>query len=327
MKYVLNPQTHPHYNMAFDEALLSSPPLEEPVFCLWQNRPSVIIGLNQSAYAEVNLPFLEANGIVLARRVTGGGAVYHDLGNLNYSIAGRARDLDEAACLQLVVEALRSLGVPAERTGRNDIMVEGRKCSGYAKRMEKDRILIHGTLMFDVDLARLTEALAVPGSKLSAAGIASVRSRVANLKEYLPQFSSADTFRQALQEKLAGNDSEIIPSSAWLTSVQKMVDEKFSTWDWNFGHSPVAEFQMRRKFPCGTVEARFSLKHGCLDGVSFGGDFLGNKPAGELAERLQDIPYRLPEVEAALADAGEYFDGLSARELAPFILGNNSLNL
>ena len=320
MKYVLNPQTHPHYNMAFDESLLSSPPLEEPVFCLWQNRPSVIIGLNQSAYAEVNLPFLEANGIVLARRVTGGGAVYHDLGNLNYSIAGRARDLDEAACLQLVVEALRSLGVPAERTGRNDIMVEGRKCSGYAKRMEKDRILIHGTLMFDVDLARLTEALAVPGSKLSAAGIASVRSRVANLKEYLPQFPSADTFRQALQEKLAGSDGEVVPTESWLQAVQKMADEKFSTWEWNFGHSPSAEFQMRRKFPCGTVEARFSLKHGCLDGVSFGGDFIGNRPAGELAERLQGIPFRLPELECALRESGLYFERMTPLEMAGFLL-------
>ena len=320
MKYVLNPQTHPHYNMAFDESLLSSPPLEEPVFCLWQNRPSVIIGLNQSAYAEVNLPFLEANGITLARRVTGGGAVYHDLGNLNYTFTGAARTLDQEVCLQQIVDALRDLGVPAQRSGRNDILVEGRKCSGYAKRMEKDRIMVHGTLMYNVDLAQLTEALAVPGSKLSAAGIASVRSRVANLKEYLPQFADIQAFRQVLQERLAGRDSEITLSSEWLSAVQKMADTKFSTWEWNFGHSPAASFQKRRKFPCGTVEARFSLKHGCLDGLSFGGDFLGNLPAGELAQKLQGTPYRLPELEQALADAGSYFDGLHARELAQFLL-------
>lgn len=320
MKFICNPHTHPHYNMAFDEALLAHPPCEEPLFCLWRNRPSVIIGLNQSAYAEVNLPYLEENGITLARRVTGGGAVYHDLGNLNYSITGKARDLDEAACLQWVVETLRSLGVPAERTGRNDILVAGRKCSGYAKRMEKDRILIHGTLMFDVDLAGLTEALAVPGSKLSAAGIASVRSRVANLKEYLPQFSSADAFRQALQERLAGSDGEIVPSEPWLQAVQKMADEKFSTWEWNFGHSPSAEFQICKKFPCGTVEARFSLKHGCLDGVCFGGDFIGNLPASELAERLQGVPFRLLELERVLRETGEYFEQMTPREMAGFLL-------
>ena len=320
MNYLINNSLDPHYNMAFDEAMLSRPVAADPVFCLWQNRPSVIIGLNQSAYAEVNLPYLEQNGITLARRVTGGGAVYHDLGNLNYTITGASRQLDEQACLQQVVDALRDLGVPAERTGRNDIMVEGRKCSGYAKRMEKDRIMVHGTLMFDVNLSQLTEALAVPGSKLSAAGIASVRSRVANLKEYLPQFADIRAFRQALQERLAGNGTAITLSPEWLRAVQEMADTRFSTWEWNFGHSPAASFQKRRKFPCGTVEARFSLKRGCLDGLSFGGDFLGNLPAGELAKKLQGTPYRMAELEQALADAESYFDGLQARELALFLL-------
>ena len=320
MKYIVNSSTDPHFNMAFDEALLKSPVTDSPVFCLWQNRLSVIIGLNQSAYAEVNLPFLEANGIILARRVTGGGAVYHDLGNLNYTITGRIGELDEQACLQKVVDALRELGVPAERSGRNDILVEGRKCSGYAKRMEKDRVMVHGTLMFNVDLAQLTEALAVPGSKLSAAGIASVRSRVANLKEYLPQFPSIREFQNALQESLSGGDGEVPLSAEWLSGVKSLADEKFSSWEWNFGHSPTADFQMRKKFPCGTVEARFSLKHGCLDGVSFGGDFLGNRPAAELAEKLQGVPYRSPELEDALKEAEMYFDGLPTSELARFLI-------
>ena len=319
MKYIVNSSIDPHYNMAFDEALLGRPVAPEPVFCLWQNRPSVIIGLNQSAYAEVNLPYLEQNGITLARRVTGGGAVYHDLGNLNYTITGRIGELDEQACLQQVVDALKSLGVPAERTGRNDIMVEDRKCSGYAKRMEKDRIMVHGTLMFDVDLAQLTEALAVPGSKLSAAGIASVRSRVANLKEYLPQFPSMDAFRMALQERLAGADGEIPLSAAWLSAVQKRADEKFSTWEWNFGHSPAASFQMRKKFPCGTVEVRFSLKHGCLDGVSFGGDFLGNLPADELARQLQNTPYQIDSLIEILSDVDQYFEHMLPQEMASFL--------
>ena len=158
MKYLQNSSTDPHFNMAFDEFCLEQLKADEPVFYLWQNRPSVIIGLNQSAYAEVNLPYLREKGIVLARRVTGGGAVYHDLQNLNYTITGRIRDLetDYPAYVETMARALRQLGVPAEVSGRNDILVDGRKCSGYAKRMSKDRLMIHGTLMYDVDIDTLT---------------------------------------------------------------------------------------------------------------------------------------------------------------------------
>ncbi|MBP5740417.1 MAG: lipoate--protein ligase family protein, partial [Bacteroidales bacterium] len=188
MRYLRNDSTDPHFNMAFDGFCLERLPLDEPVFFLWRNRPSVIIGLNQSAFSEVNMDYLKDHGIVLARRTTGGGAVYHDLQNLNYTIVGRSNDLerDYPGYLSLVVDALRELGVPAEVTGRNDIMVEGRKCSGFAKRVYKDRLMVHGTLMYNVDFEALTKALSVPGSKVEAAGIASVRSRVSNLKDYLP---------------------------------------------------------------------------------------------------------------------------------------------
>ena len=211
MKYLQNSSLDPHFNMAFDEFCLEQLKADEPVFYLWQNRPSVIIGLNQSAYAEVNLPYLREKGIVLARRVTGGGAVYHDLQNLNYTITGRIWDLetDYPAYVETMARALRQLGVPAEVSGRNDILVDGRKCSGYAKRVSKDRLMIHGTLMYDVDIDTLTQVLATPGSKLSAAGISSVRSRVANLKEYLPRFPDIHAFQAALQALLAGDDGEI----------------------------------------------------------------------------------------------------------------------
>ena len=229
MKSLLNPSVDPHWNMAFDEFTLESLPVDEPVFYLWQNAPSVIIGLNQSAYAEVNLPFLEANGIVLARRVTGGGAVYHDLGNLNYSIVGPIHALENA--YGLMADALRRLGVPAERSGRNDILVDGRKCSGYAKRLYGTRMMIHGTLMWDINLEDLTQALAVPGSKLEAAGVASVRSRVANLRSYLPAFPDIRAFRDALQEMLSGGDSTIGLNPSQLEADGKMADETFRTWE------------------------------------------------------------------------------------------------
>ena len=246
MRLLSNPSTDPHFNMAFDETVLEAFPSDEPVFYLWQNRPAVIIGQNQSAYAEVNLPYLQEHGIILARRVTGGGAVYHDLGNLNYSFAGGVRQMEELQPVQLISSALRSFGIPAEVSGRNDILVEGRKCSGYAKRLSGSRMMIHGTLMFNVDLAALSAALSVPGSKfatggevidgyenyfsssvpknqfsspvrrpqtsfhgssvesVSSAGIASVRSRVCNLSEYLPGWS-LEQFRAHLTEFMAAS--------------------------------------------------------------------------------------------------------------------------
>ena len=306
MKYLLNTCTDPHWNMAHDEFLLEG--LQEKVFCLWQNRPSVIIGLNQSAPAEVNLKYLEENDITLARRVTGGGAVYHDLGNLNYTIAGPSRELEND--YGLMAETLRKLGVPAERSGRNDILVEGRKCSGYAKRLSKDRMMIHGTLMWDVNLEVLTQALQVPGSKLQAAGIASVRSRVVNLKEYLPQFSNIQDFRAALQAILADSDSIISLTQEQIRGIDQMADDKFRSWKWIYGHSPAASFQNSRKFACGTIQVQYTLKHGVFESLSFSGDFLGNRPAEELARQL--IGMRIEDI--GTLPVSPYFDQLTAEE-------------
>ena len=351
MKYLQNNSTDPHFNMAFDEFCLEHLKADEPVFYLWQNRPSVIIGLNQSAYAEVNLPYLQEKGILLARRVTGGGAVYHDLQNLNYTITGRIRDLEAisfgaeadtsssaslrdpirvnapedvsaSAYVETMARALRALGVPAELSGRNDLLVDGRKCSGYAKRMSKDRIIIHGTLMYDVDIDTLTKALAVPGSKLSAAGVASVRSRVANLKDYLPQFPDIQAFKNALQELLAGDDEEIRLTDDQLAQIEADAATKFRTWEWNCGHSPAASFQVRRKVACGTVEAAFSLKNGRIDGLRFSGDFLGNLPPDEIEKTLQDCRYTREDILKALNDVnvGACFDALSPEELTDLLL-------
>ena len=324
MKYLQNNSIDPHFNMAFDEFCLEQLKADEPVFYLWQNRPSVIIGLNQSAYAEVNLPYLREKGIVLARRVTGGGAVYHDLQNLNYTITGRIRDLetDYPTYVETMARALRELGVPAELSGRNDILVEGRKCSGYAKRVSKDRLMIHGTLMYDVDIDTLTRVLDTPGSKLSAAGVSSVRSRVANLKAYLPQFDGIHAFQAALQAILAGNDGEIVLCETQIAQIEADADKKYRTWEWIYGHSPVAAFQVRRKFACGNVEAAFSLKAGCIDGLRFSGDFLGNLPPDRIADALQGCRYTREAIADTLSKepVENCFDRLSVAELADLLL-------
>jgi len=324
MRYLVNDCTDACRNMAFDEFALESLPLDEPVFYLWRNAPSVIIGLNQSAYAEVNLPYLKEHGIALARRVTGGGAVYHDLQNLNYTIVGKSRDLnaDYPEYLHMVVDALRQLGVPAELSGRNDIMVDGRKCSGYAKRVWKDRLMVHGTLMFDVDLETLQEVLSVPGSKMAASGIASVRSKVANLREYLPQFCDVLALKDALKRILAGADTEVPMDASKQEAIDRMADEKFRTWDWIYGKSPEAQFRASQKFACGTVEVCWSVHHGLLEDVRFSGDFLGNLPAEGLAARLNGLRYEQDSISAALNGAGvsDYFDGLGPDELTELLI-------
>ena len=286
MRYLLNSCTDPWWNMALDEWMLHSGP-DEPVFWLWRNSPSVIIGYNQVAEAEVNLEYLRAHGIKLARRVTGGGAVYHDLQNLNYSFAGPigsfagiSREQNAPICTpdpsshpsgeqnapictpdtsshssgeqnapictpgldvpSLFVRALRDLGLPASLTGRNDIFVDGRKVSGYARSLWKNRELVHGTLMYNVDIDTLTAVLNVEGSsKLALKGVASVRSRVANVRDYFPQFSSLDELQAALQEKLSRSpeDSDSQSCEFFLTESQRaeidsLAGAKFASQDW-----------------------------------------------------------------------------------------------
>ena len=317
MRFLTNPSTDPWFNMSFDEYCLERYASNDPFFYLWRNRPSVIIGLNQNAFSEVNLTFLEERGIALARRVTGGGAVYHDLQNLNYTFIGRN------VSPQPMVEALCSLGVPAELTGRNDIFVEGRKVSGYARRVWRDRQIVHGTLMYDVDLDTLSRALDVPGSKLASKGIASVKSRVANLKDYLPQFPSLDALQAALQEILSAGDAELPFGEERAEEVQRISDGKFSTWEWIYGQSRTADLVRSAQLPCGTVEARIGLDRGILTGLEFGGDFLGALPAAGLAASLAGRRFERNTIGAALraAPVGDYFDGTSAADLLELLFG------
>ena len=222
------PCTNPWWNMAFDEWLLQYGP-DEPVFRLWRNEPSVIIGHNQVAEQEVNLDYLKKHGIKLARRVTGGGAVYHDLQNMNYSFAGPIGTVSPA----IFAEALQSLGLPAELTGRNDIFVDGRKISGYARSVWQNREIVHGTFMYNVDIDTLTEALNMEGSKLNRKGVASVRSRVTNVRDYLPQFASMDEVQSTLLAYFKDKDGrELSLSPAEIAAIDSLASDKFATAEW-----------------------------------------------------------------------------------------------
>lgn len=321
MRYLRNPHTNPYYNMAFDEFCLESLPIDEPVFYLWQNRPAVIVGYNQEVNTEVNLEYLKANDIALVRRVTGGGAVYHDLGNLNYTIVGRSEDLerDYPEYASLMMKALQALGIPATLSGRNDILVGGKKVSGFAKRVCKNRLMVHGTLMFDVDLDKLTQVLNPSATKLQSKGIASVRSRVANLREYLPEIADIQAFSQRLEEILSCNykDAEYKLSEDDLAHIQKLTDEKFATWEWNYGHSPKATLTHSARLACGTVEVHLILKENRIASCRFGGDFLGNLPASEVEKALQGVVYEADAIRECLSqmEISHYFDGAAADDL------------
>ena len=321
MRYLRNPHTNPYYNMAFDEFCLESLPIDEPVFYLWQNRPAVIVGYNQEVNTEVNLEYLKANDIALVRRVTGGGAVYHDLGNLNYTIVGRSEDLerDYPEYASLMMKALQTLGIPATLSGRNDILVKGKKISGFAKRVSRNRLMVHGTLMYDVDLDKLTQVLNPSATKLQSKGIASVRSRVANLREYLPDIADIQAFSQRLEEILSCNykDAEYKLSEDDLAHIQKLTDEKFATWEWNYGHSPKATLTHSARLACGTVEVYLTLKENRIASCRFGGDFLGNLPASEVEKALQGVVYEADAIRECLSqmEISHYFDGAAADDL------------
>ena len=327
MRFIKNTDTNPYYNMAFDEYCLKSLPIDEPVFYLWQNSPSVIMGFNQEVNTEVNLEYLRQNDIALVRRVTGGGAVYHDLGNLNYTIVGRSEDLerDYPEYAGLMMKALQKLGVPATLSGRNDILVEGKKVSGFAKRVCKDRLMVHGTLMYDVDLNVLTQALCPPSTKLQSKGVASVRSRVTNLCEYLPEFSDIQTFSNRLEEILSCNykDLEYKMKDEELESIRQLANEKFAQWDWIYGQSPKATLTHSARLACGTIEIHLTLAENRIASCRFGGDFLGNLPATDIESVLKGVVYDHASIRNSLSslEINQYFDGVEAEELVKLIMG------
>ena len=333
MRYLCNTSTDPYFNMAFDEYALECLTLDEPLFYLWQNRPAVIVGLNQNVYAEVDLDYLHEQGIALVRRVTGGGAVYHDLGNLNYTIVGRTHDLerDYPEYTRYMLQALRALGVDAELSGRNDILVSGRKVSGYAKRVYKDRLMVHGTLMYDVNIEHLTAALTPSADKLGTKGIASVRSRVANLREFLPTVEGVDDLRAKLEYILSRGhiDTPYILTSQQLDAIARLARAKFASPEWIYHRSAPASCAHRvvtrkARLACGRVEVQLHIDlSGVITHCRFGGDFIGSLPTAAMESLLQGVLYERAALHSCLQSLsiGDYFDGVGSADLLDVIFG------
>lgn len=318
MKLYRNDHTDPYFNLAAEQYLMDTE--GDEVFMLWQNAPAVIIGRNQNAYAEINRPFVEEQGIPVARRLTGGGAVFHDLGNLCFSFIVNRKDcpeMDFSRFCRPIIEVLRSLGVPAELSGRNDMTVDGRKFSGNAECVYGDKVLHHGTILFSADLSRLAGVLQVDEEKMKSKGIKSVRSRVLNLSELLPDMSVTD-LKARLEDAVFADRVEF--SQEQLAGIEELVKTKYATWEWNYGHSKQYGKQVKKRFPFGSVELSYSADHGILKEVKLEGDFFATGDVSALEASLVGCCLERDALSSRLKEVGDVLLGITAEDILPLFL-------
>lgn len=320
LSYFETGSTDPCYNLAFEEYMLLNK-TEGDILLLWQNDNAVIIGRHQNAEEEIDRAFVEQNEIKVVRRTTGGGAVYHDLGNLNYSFitdVGDAESLSIQAFTKPIISALAKMGITAEATGRNDITIGEKKVSGNAQRMHRDRILHHGTLLFDSDSQKVAGALRADPEKFRSKSAKSVRSRVGNIKDFLAEDMQLDDFWKKLIEELtAGSMIRGSLAESELAEIERLADEKYRRWEWNFGSSPKYDRVNKQRFAGGSLEVKASVADGCITDIAFFGDFMARKAADDIAKALIGCRF---EREAVVEIFGQfaledYFGGITLEEI------------
>lgn len=309
MKFIENISIDPHYNLAFEEYIFKYLNEDEDFVLLWRNGPSIIVGKNQNTIEEINMEFVKENNINVVRRVTGGGAVYHDLGNLNFSFIAKAdsnEKIDFKTYNVPIIKALEKLGVKCELSGRNDLVIDGKKFSGIAQSITKGKVLNHGTLLFDSKLETLSKALNVKRDKIESKGIKSVESRVTNIKSYITEDADVLKFKNLLLTNIFEYFNEPIEtyelSQEDKKNIQKMVDERYGTWEWNYGRSPKFNYKGYNRFAGGCVEARLQVEDGLIDNCKIYGDFFAKGDISILEDRLKGIKYDIDEVKNSLKD-------------------------
>lgn len=320
--------TDPRINLAIEEYLLKTMDVEKDPFLLFYiNEPSIIIGKNQNMAEEINTDYVDSNGIHVVRRLSGGGAVYHDLGNLNYSFitvddGNSFRNFRKFT--EPVVQALQSLGVNAELSGRNDLMVEGRKVSGNAQFSTRGRMFSHGTLMFDTEVDAVVSALKVSKEKIESKGIKSIRSRVANISEFLEEPMSVTEFRAAILNSLFEGEENVkyweLTDEDW-ENIRELSAQRYGNWDWNYGKSPKFNMKHSHRFPVGGIDVRLQVENGAILDAHIYGDFFGVGDVAEIEKAITGVKYERAALDEAISgfDIPKYLGGITKEEFLKLI--------
>ncbi len=319
--------TDPRINLAIEEYALKNLGIDETYLLFYINEPSIIIGKNQNTIEEINTEYVESNGIHVVRRLSGGGAVYHDLGNLNFSFI--TKDDGESfhnyrKFTEPVIAALKKLGVNAELSGRNDIEAAGRKISGNAQFSTRGRMFSHGTLLFNSEMESVASALKVKKEKIESKGIKSVRSRVANISEFMAEKITIEEFRSLLLSSIFEGQEDIpeylLTEEDW-GNIHQLSKERYQNWDWNYGKSPKFNLQHSHRFPVGSIDIRLDVKKGFIENCKIYGDFFGVGDMSDIENRLRGIRYEKSGIDKALEDINTtfYFGNVSKEELINLI--------
>jgi len=310
--YIFSPGVNPYENLAVEEYLLTHCGDDQCILYLWQNQHTVVIGRNQNAWKECRVEKLKDEGGHLVRRLSGGGAVYHDLGNLNFTFLVRKENYDLTKQLDVILKAVRDLGIPAEKSGRNDLLAEGRKFSGNAFYERGGSCYHHGTLMVDVDLMKLNRYLSVSEEKLASKGVASVPSRVVNLTDFVPGLTIEE-----VEKALIDAFHQVYKVSPTPLKIQDLDEEKLaentrkmSSWDWIYGRKLDFQYEMEHRFDWGMLQLQFALSEGCVRDVAVYTDALYAKPLETLSKVLTGCRFEKSELAGQLRTfASQYAEG------------------
>lgn len=328
MKYIVNKSNNPAYNIALEAYAFRELLSEDEIFILWINEPAIIIGKHQNTIQEINKEYIDAHGIHVARRLSGGGAVYHDLNNLNYTIISNKSEegaFDFKTFSQPVIETLADLGVKAEFTGRNDLEINGKKFCGNAQAYYKGRMMHHGCLLFDVDMTVLGDALKVSKDKIESKGIKSVRARVTNILDELPEKITVNEFSDKILTKMKEtypDMTEYVLSEDELAKIQKSADEQFGNWDWVYGKAPEYTIERNVRYPAGKINTFANVEKSIIKNIKIYGDFFGIKDVQDIEELLVGTRYENKDVLEKLKtiDTTQYFSGMTVEEVAKAIV-------